>query len=379
MLSPDIIIYPSKNKYLITKDTTFYVDVDGDDTNGNGTEGNPWATLSKALDYLSDKALLSSTIISMGDGTYNLTSSINCTHKDGINLSIQGRNRYTKSISSVYSVSGSSGAYYVTVAISNVTNIAIDDYVIIHTASGGTNPTYICGFHRVTAVDSVNNRITFYSKHNHRSANPSGSVVATCEVIKTILSCTDCSCLYAYSCLGNPLNNFGFYQLGIVGNSVSTCADGFNAPVGSSNVRISYCGATGFTRGFSSFHGYMFCRNYCAASGNTYGFRPWAAKMDCASATCIASGGDRGFYAEFGGSNLNASQAISTGNAYGAYAIYNSTLQAYLMTITGASTYAFASYNRSYINASSAILSNNASSYTPSANAQGNEYAYIDT
>ncbi|GJM09233.1 MAG: hypothetical protein DHS20C11_15090 [Lysobacteraceae bacterium] len=45
---------------------TFYVAVDGDDTTGDGTSGNPWATITHAVDNATD----GSTIL-VGDGTYN--------------------------------------------------------------------------------------------------------------------------------------------------------------------------------------------------------------------------------------------------------------------------------------------------------------------
>ena len=172
----------------ISSNTTFYVSTTGSDTTGDGSSGSPWATPHKALDYLGDYFWNISTTtvtIQCGDGTYTFTEAIEPKHICGNGLKIVGENTYSKSMTSVQSYTGSAGAWSITVNLNDVTNIAADDYVIIHSASGGTRPTFIEGCHKVTNVDSGNSRISFSSKHQHASA-PSGSVAATVIVIKTI-------------------------------------------------------------------------------------------------------------------------------------------------------------------------------------------------
>lgn len=65
-------------RLVLTADTTFYVSTTGSDTTGSGTSGAPWATVQKAVDYITgyiDPSQYQVTI-KLADGTYTVTSTI---------------------------------------------------------------------------------------------------------------------------------------------------------------------------------------------------------------------------------------------------------------------------------------------------------------
>ena len=57
----------------INSNLTLYVASNGSDTTGDGTSSTPWATINKAVDWLSNKFIAAdiSVIIQLADGTYN--------------------------------------------------------------------------------------------------------------------------------------------------------------------------------------------------------------------------------------------------------------------------------------------------------------------
>ena len=67
-------------------------------------------------------------------------------------ISIVGRNIYSKTLSSVQGApTGSSGNWAVVLNLNNVANIAVNDYLTIRNATGGTKPYHLDGCHLVSA------------------------------------------------------------------------------------------------------------------------------------------------------------------------------------------------------------------------------------
>ncbi len=71
---------------------TLYVDPTGNDTTGDGTVGNPWATPHKAYDYLRDFRVKenAAVTISCAAGTYAFSTQLNLSHNDGDRITLQG-------------------------------------------------------------------------------------------------------------------------------------------------------------------------------------------------------------------------------------------------------------------------------------------------
>jgi len=175
---------------VISATTNFYVATTGSDTTGDGSSGNPWATVGKAIVYLQDYDITATVNIYLADGTYSSSGSTNLLHRHGTFINIAGTHTYVKSISSVQSSSGSSGAYTITFNMNDVANVSVGDYINISGCSGGTNPKYAEGCWPITNVDTGNKRISVSC--TNPTGVPAGAVTATSTavVLKTIIDIT---------------------------------------------------------------------------------------------------------------------------------------------------------------------------------------------
>lgn len=75
---------------IVPASTTIYVATTGNDTTGDGSSSTPYATITRALEYLSGKVLLGAVTIQVVDGTYSYTSAITVDHPQGNLITIQG-------------------------------------------------------------------------------------------------------------------------------------------------------------------------------------------------------------------------------------------------------------------------------------------------
>ncbi|MCA9337862.1 hypothetical protein KC951_04090, partial [Candidatus Saccharibacteria bacterium] len=81
---------------------------------------------------------------------------------------------------------GSAGSYALTLTCSDTSNVEVGDFVIIDSASGGTNPEQAMGCHEVATVNT-NTSIVVTSK-NLGSLAPSGAVSSSGHVLKSIVN-----------------------------------------------------------------------------------------------------------------------------------------------------------------------------------------------
>jgi len=395
----------------ITTDTTFYVATTGNDTTGDGSSGSPWATLGKALSYIGGYCWDTSTVtvtIQLGDGAYTMTSTTEVAHPCGPGLAIVGENIYSKTMSSVVSSSGSEGAWSLVLQLDDVANIAADDWVIVRPATGGTNPTYAQGFHKVTNVDSGNNRITVYSDHLNETA-PSGAVAATVIVIKTRLNYNGCDGILVRN--GNTL---GFLdKAAIIGDGTANKSgivaglqmNASSVPVGSGGY-IScgeYVGVSGFGAfGFAALGGSLVA-NYCAASNCLRGIQAHTGAVVLSFYFTASGNSNIGIWAS-AGATVYCNYATASGNAshgfqtsvgaaisdYGAQAngnggagmvaLYSGIVYAEAGTQVNNDTHGLYAYSGGRIYAASSTQTGNGIAATsPAPNTLGNEEGYIDT
>jgi len=175
----------------IPSNQTIYVSVNGNDTTGDGTVNNPYATVGMAMVktqyfFIDENATLT---ISIGDGRYIVDSQPQMRYSQSAHhLKVEGANKVVTNVTSVISSSGSAGNYSVVLQLSSTANsslISANDYVVISNASSGTNPERLNGCFLVTAVPGAN-QITINSRN--RVGVPSGAISANCDCLKTILS-----------------------------------------------------------------------------------------------------------------------------------------------------------------------------------------------
>jgi hypothetical protein len=184
---------------VISASATFYISTTGSDTTGDGTSGNPWATITKVISYLSTRRIVTDAVITIqfADGTYSYSAQQVWRHPDSPTCVIQGTNTYDKTMSSVVSSSGGAGAWSIVIQLNSVANIAVNDYIVMLSSSNGTNPRLMLGCHKVTNVDTGNVRITVTSRSLNAGA-PSGAVTGTVTVLKSIFYSTVNGALVIY-------------------------------------------------------------------------------------------------------------------------------------------------------------------------------------
>jgi len=76
----------------ISTDTTIYVADTGDDVTGDGTSGDPYYSIEKAMEHLNDYIIVGDTIVTVdvADGTYTALSSVDITHAQAHKIEIVG-------------------------------------------------------------------------------------------------------------------------------------------------------------------------------------------------------------------------------------------------------------------------------------------------
>lgn len=291
---------------------TLYITTGGNDSTGDGSVSTPWATLNKALDWLSDKLIASNVYITIqfADGTYTRVATDTITHVNGDRIKIIGENTYDLTMSSIVSSSGSAGAWSIIVQVGagETANAAVDNFLFIsYNVSGGSLRETLPGCWKITNVDGVNHRLTVINTSQYGTA-PSGAVSGTVTLIKTVLFYNGCNGITIG--VGRTLGDMT--KIALVGdgtgyginmgkNSVATCT----TPLGINNFLY---GAIVTVNSFLSFR------------------------------TCAACNCNIGIYLYFG--NAENVYGAYVGNAYGIYALHGTT-DAYLSTLSGNSNTGF--------------------------------------
>jgi len=184
---------------VITSAVTYYLAPGGSDTTGDGTEAAPWFTITKALSAINNKVIgeTGSVTIMLKDGWYGYTSQVFVNHTSKRRITIRGQNTYDKTVSSVISSArwADGYGYDAVIQLNDVANIVVNDFVVMGTAASltGTYARLISGCHRVSAVDTVNKRITVkvYCRKNAYPA--AGALTGTVTVIKTMVQFSSCN------------------------------------------------------------------------------------------------------------------------------------------------------------------------------------------
>lgn len=192
---------------VIESDLDLYVSTTGSDVTGNGNVTFPWATIDRAYSFLKDKWINEGVTVRiwLTDGVHTYTAPISIPqHPQANQIVIRGINTYSRTLTSVQSTSGSAGAWSFVLNIGDVTNVAVGDYAIIHTASSGTNPLLVVGCWEITNVDVGNNRITVSSTSQSASV-PSSTISATVVIVKTIVRNTTNSSIVFSGASGSRL------------------------------------------------------------------------------------------------------------------------------------------------------------------------------
>ena len=152
-----------------------------------GSGGN-YATITAALADLNKMVLQCCGFVTLNilDGGTTEPGAITWTGAFNRQINVQSQHTYSFSLTSIQSSSGSAGAWSYVLNLNSVTNIAVNDYLMVYGVSGGTNPTYVSGVWKVTAVDTLNNRVTLATT-GQQAAAASGAVTGTVIDAKGII------------------------------------------------------------------------------------------------------------------------------------------------------------------------------------------------
>ena len=343
----------------VLTNTTLYVATTGNDTTGDGSIGNPWLTIGKALSYLTDKWIDKGSFVTIqvGDGNFAISTTLTVNHPHGDRLSLVGTNTHDKTLSSVQSSSGSAGAWSYILNVNTVTDLAVDDYVLIRAPANGTRPTHLAGCHQITNVDAINSRITIAVKHKHASA-ASGAVTGTVTCVKTRITVTGTDGLVVV-----PTCSLSFVDKIIMAGDATAGKTGFLLTYGtaaSSGGAIAFgngVGSVNFTYGVQcvggSVIGGIVCSGHLASgiqlfnggklyaslgvvcSGNgAFGvFATLNSSAYCPASICTGNS-DSGFGASVKGSISGSSSTLTANTLNGAVAEVGGTILVDLSTIT---------------------------------------------
>ena len=359
----------------ITTNTTYYISTSGNDTTGDGSSGDPWATIDKAMSEISSSLIVGATVtIQLGDGTYTLTAgTASFDHAMGNNITITGENTYDISLTSIQSSAGAAGAWSVVLNVSDVSNAAVNDYLLVpYDVAGGTRPETLAGVWKITNVDAVNTRITVLTTHKHTSA-PSGAVAGTVTIVKTILD---------YSGYDGMTVSQGF-SIGTL-NKMVLVGDSTASTMGLDITERAYAGlgsafgVVGFDVGINVNPDGNLYGDYVKACGAaTYNLRVYYGNARVPWAVFSGSPGN-GIDATQG--NVIAKACVCSGNTgYGMIfrllsAVEAKTAATKVTYNTGTGIYASIG---SIVQANSATVSNNGTNFSPAANTSGNVEAHI--
>ena len=135
---------------VISTAMDLYITTAGNDTH-DGSVGSPWASIDKALSYLSDYILLATITINIEKGSYPAATTVTFEHPQGGKIRVMGD--YLFDTATLSSSSGSAGNWSIVFATVNTSYYTVGDLVVIYGSSGGVNPNNVIGALKVLSIN----------------------------------------------------------------------------------------------------------------------------------------------------------------------------------------------------------------------------------
>lgn len=255
--------------------------------------------------------------LNVTSGTHSYTAPVRV-FSGGMNvngLKIIGSAPVSVSITGQNSVSGSAGAYVVTLNVSTVTGVAVGDFIHTWQVVGTGVPEVHRGIWEITAVDTTNTRITV--KNTCRKGTfPTNTITSSNSVVlKTILKFSDCDAFVVTGGRIDFLNN-----VAIVGNSDSYWS--------SSNVTGTEKGTHGITIGSMTI-----ALNGKPDNANPYGVT--AGHVSCGPNVGVSGFDQQGIVTELGGTFWGDFVSACNNKRRGFYASTSSGIRAKHISANG--------------------------------------------
>lgn len=181
---------------VLTANEDWYVATTGDDDTGDGSSGDPWATIHKAI-VEAGKASPGAYMVDIhiAGGIYNYSEGAVFNHPNGRMFQFFGDYEDGTSSATTFSIDGTA-VYDGTAQLQKFNAVftlpvgfvaSVGEYILVReTPSGGTYPELIKGVWEVTAWDSGNNRATVQIWNCNGTAMPSGTITFDFSIMRTV-------------------------------------------------------------------------------------------------------------------------------------------------------------------------------------------------
>lgn len=277
--------------------------------------------LSTALNLISRWVIPVTSIVQivLPVGTF-ASSTIVIRHPYGARISILGAPALTKTATSSGTVVGSSGAWSIPLTLDNVTDISINDYILVRNVTGTGRFKTFSGLCKVTNISGLNINVLHKSK---KATWPVAAInSAEITVLKTILTFNSSDGFQVDGVLGNldRLAIVGTKTAGTIGLIGQRGQSGFK---GKAYIHTGAAvGITSFGDGgvYAQYGGTVDARYLCVSDCNVYNIlAQHGGSIDFNDG--ISSGCDGSGIAATSSGDVSSERAITIGNNTGVYAI----------------------------------------------------------
>lgn len=300
-----------KGNYDYTTDTTITVGA-----------GGMYATLAAALLALQDKRIKPGVTVTllMASGATAESAPLVWIHPDSASILVRGQPPVTTTASAQVNVSGSEGAYSVSLTVSSSNGMAVGDYVIIDHAVGGSYPEVHEGCHVISSIDSAS-QITVINGARTPAWQGNGLTAANIACLKSRLTFTTEMFRPA---MGNFLR---LQDLALVGDGNDI---GIYSNLPGASAVLERIGISDVSHGVYSSFGSVKGSTIAVSKFTTFGIMlVGAADGQCTN--IIATGGSlnsgAGLYAGAGGRMFCSEATVAANEGYGIWVEDNSTVE----------------------------------------------------
>ncbi len=336
------------NSTVTVKDSSvaLYIKTTGDDETGDGTDGNPFASIDKALEYVENWIMVGGSIyIYIEKGDYPETDPLNIQQEYGHITQLLGD--YETDTLELASSSGSSGAWSIVFNTINTSYYTVNDMVLVDTATGGSDYKKAMGTMKVTSIDpgvSVTLLSTIAS-----ATMASGAVTATVSIpqVKWNRIVSFKSSIFAftgiqthYNCgstevvmLNFSTSGYTYQSIGMnfcIWNNTNGAQRGRGRIYTNSSLKTYSVGFHNMDQGIYAFPGATFAPTNTGSTSCTYGFVAYGCpiasiKSHAISCTTGLSCWYMGLFSETGGGvylDSNSTDAVPARNTEGNFNSY---------------------------------------------------------
>jgi hypothetical protein len=183
---------------MVSENTTIYLRTTGDDSNGGYSSGDAFLTPARAVTeshkWMVSNALATGQVlaINVGEGTFNVATTIYPAHIHGANIVWNGVTAAHTALT-INNIDGAASTLlpgqleYIDfdVTFAGGSGAAVGQFILVKVTSGGTNPNLVKGCHKIIAY-SANVATVRCVRVAGATILPSGTITANVTLVKTV-------------------------------------------------------------------------------------------------------------------------------------------------------------------------------------------------